>query len=412
VAPVFNGTRDIEPDVIRVPAIQNFNGSDFSVRLPIPGFLMAALRDFRPDIVHSHHPFLLGDTALRIAADCNVPLVFQHHTTYERLTHYVPGDSPALKRFVIDLSTGYANMCDQVFAPSESVATVLRDRGVETPISVVPTGVDTGWYAQGDGNGARNGQGIPPDAFVVGHVGRLAPEKNLPFLAEAVGRFLQRHRQAHFVLVGDGPSVKDVQRIFTRRSLLDRLHVTGVLQGRALVDAYHAMDVFAFASRSETQGIVLVEAMAAGRPVVGLDAPGVREVIRDRHNGRLLHGQRADEFATALDWIAKHSEAQQRKMRCAAHQTAERFAMPRCAERALSVYETLLGSEGTARKGAGSSEETPWHAALRRIETEWDLIATRARAASTAMLGRKPQFRWLLFPFRLLARGFSRPRRQ
>jgi glycosyltransferase involved in cell wall biosynthesis len=410
VAPAFNGTRGDGADVIRVPAIQKFNGSDFSVRLPIPGFLMATLQDFRPDIVHSHHPFLLGDTALRIAAAFNVPLVFQHHTMYEQYTHYVPGDSPALKRFVIDLSTGYASLCDQVFAPSESVAAVLRNRGVETPISVVPTGVDTGRFVRGDGASIRAEQGIPPDAFVVGHVGRLAPEKNLPFLAEAVARFLDKHVQARFLLVGDGPSVEEVRRIFTRHGLLNRLHLAGVLEGQALVHAYHAMDVFAFASRSETQGIVLVEAMAAGRPVVGLDAPGVREVIQDWYNGRLLYGQRADEFAAALDWVAERDEARRTPLREAALQTADRFAMPRCAERALSLYESLLGSEGAAKKGAEGWEGTLWHTALRRIEAEWDLITTRTQAASTAVLGRKPRFRWLRWPLRLLARLFSRTR--
>ena len=80
VAPDVPDIGDDEEDVIRVPAIQNFNGSDFSVRLPIPGFLLSAVRDFRPDLVHSHHPFLLGDTALRIATHFDVPLVFQHHT--------------------------------------------------------------------------------------------------------------------------------------------------------------------------------------------------------------------------------------------------------------------------------------------------------------------------------------------
>lgn len=408
VAPAFNGTRQDEADVIRVPAIQNFNGSDFSVRLPIPGFLMSTLQDFRPDIVHSHHPFLLGDTALRIAAAFNVPIVFQHHTMYERYTHYVPADSPALKRFVIDLATGYANLCDLVFAPSESVAAVLRDRAVRTPVSVVPTGVDTGRFAQGDGNATRRQQRIPPNAFVVGHVGRLAPEKNLPFLAEAVAHFLQEQLHARFLLVGDGPSVKEIDRAFARHRVVDRLHRAGTLQGQALVDAYHAMDVFAFASQSETQGIVVVEAMAAGCPVVALDAPGVREVVRDRHNGRLLKCQREDEFAAALDWISRRLGGGPTELRRAALQTAERFATSRCAERALSLYEDLSRSEGSGKKSVNGWEGTAWHVALRRVEAEWDLVAARTHAAGTAMFGRKPRVGRLLYPLRLLARLFRR----
>ena len=91
----------------RIPAIQHFNGSDFSVPVPIPGFVYSALQQFQPDIVHSHHPFLLGDTALRISAARDIPVVFTHHTQYEKYTHYVPGDSKAMKRFVVDLERLY-----------------------------------------------------------------------------------------------------------------------------------------------------------------------------------------------------------------------------------------------------------------------------------------------------------------
>ncbi|MBS1220006.1 MAG: glycosyltransferase, partial [Proteobacteria bacterium] len=125
VAPEFSDMPLEEVDVVRVPAIQNFNASDFSVALPVPSRLAETLDDFRPDIVHSQHPFLLGMTAVRIARYRQLPLVFTHHTLYEQYTHYVPGDSPALKRFVIELATRYANLCDQVFAPSESIRDLL-----------------------------------------------------------------------------------------------------------------------------------------------------------------------------------------------------------------------------------------------------------------------------------------------
>jgi glycosyltransferase involved in cell wall biosynthesis len=127
---------------------------------------------------------------LRSAVHFNVPFVFQHHTMYGQYTHYVPGDSRALKRFVIDLATGYANLCDCVFAPNESVAQVLRQRGVRPPITVVPTGIDEHRFAHGDGCRMRSELRIPSDVRVVGHVGRLAPEEDLPFLARAVLRFL------------------------------------------------------------------------------------------------------------------------------------------------------------------------------------------------------------------------------
>ena len=205
VAPSFDDMPDDEQDVVRVPAIQNFNGSDFSVRLPIPGLLRTAIDDFQPDVVHAHHPFLLGETALRIAALRNIPIVFTHHTMYEQYTHYVPGDSPAMQRFAVRLATEFANLCDHVVAPSESIANVLRERGVTSDMTAIPTGINTTHFARGDGVVARRKYEIPEDAFVVGHVGRLAPEKNLSFLARSVCRFLSFPPEGAFPARGRWP---------------------------------------------------------------------------------------------------------------------------------------------------------------------------------------------------------------
>ena len=185
IAPEFEGSED-SPDVLRVPAIQHFNGSDFSVQLPMPNIIREYMEDFRPDLIHSHHPFLLGDAALREAWKMRVPIVFTHHTLYERYTHYVPLDSPALKRVAVQLTTEYCNLCDQIIAPSESIERLLLDRGVTTSIRTIPTGIDTGYFAAGNGARFREQAGIPPDAKVIGHVGRLAREKNLRFLAGSI----------------------------------------------------------------------------------------------------------------------------------------------------------------------------------------------------------------------------------
>src|SRR3546814_691272 len=204
IAPVFERMPEREQNVVRIPAIQHFNGSDFSVVLPLSRSLSTLVDGFAPDIIHSHHPFLLGGTALRLARGRNLPLVFTHHTMYEQYTHYVPGDSRVLGRFVVRLSTSYANLCDRIFAPSTSVAATLRERGVLVPIEVVPTGVDLDRFAGGSGSGFRSILGIPEDALVVGHVGRLAPEKNPIFLAHALVSFLRSEKQAHCLVVEIG----------------------------------------------------------------------------------------------------------------------------------------------------------------------------------------------------------------
>jgi glycosyltransferase involved in cell wall biosynthesis len=380
VAPTFEDLPEKETDVVRVPAMQNFNGSDFSVRLPIPGLLTTALEGVPLDVVHSHHPFLLGDTALRVAALRDLPVVFTHHTMYEQYTHYVPGNSPALKTFVVELATEYANLCDHIIAPSASVAEVLRGRGVTTPITAVPTGIDPHRFARGDGAAARHKHGIPAGAFVVGHVGRLAPEKNLAFLARAVAGFLRSEENGWFFVVGNGPSREEIEAVFAERGLSSRLRLAGVMQGEDLADAYHAMDVFAFASQSETQGMVLAETMTAGVPVVAVDAPGVREVVKDGEDGRLLEREDEAAFAEALRWVAARGPDGRRALAAAARATAESFSLELCADSLLEVYGQLLTASRRAR-----AEDNAWTQVLRRVETEWQLLSATVGAAVKAI---------------------------
>ena len=381
VAPEFPDRSEQELDVVRIPAIQNFNASDFSVVLPIHPALTDTIDAFKPDIVHSQHPFLLGMTALRIARRRSLPLVFTHHTLYEQYTHYVPGDSSALKRFTIELATRYANLADQVFAPSESIRDLLQRRGVVTPITVVPTGVRLEDFAHGDGFACRRQRGIPEDAFVVGHLGRLAPEKNLEFLAQAVVDFVAGHPRAHFLVVGSGPSETALRDVFARAGLAARLHIAGILQQQALADALHAMDVFAFASTSETQGMVLTEAMAAGLPIVALDASGAREVVRDRHNGRLLTETTPAAFTAVLHWLAALPPETLRELKQAACDTAEDFSMPRSADKALACFETL---KPVAAAESGT-DVSAWEGVLTAIKTEWDILKSVAGAGDAAL---------------------------
>jgi len=381
VAPTFRDMPENEKGVFRVPAIQNFNTSDFSVALPFHQGLSEVLDEFKPDIVHSQHPFLLGMTAMRVARYRQLPLIFTHHTLYEQYTHYVPGDSPALKRFVIDLATRYANQCDQVFAPSESIQQLLLDRGVNKPITVVPTGVSLEKFATGNGKAVRKRLRIPDQHYVVGHLGRLAPEKNLEFLSRSVVDFMSRRADSHFIVIGTGPSEARIRAIFREANLEDRLHVLGILTSQDLADAMHAMNVFVFASHSETQGMVLTEAMAAGLPVIALDAPGVREVVRDGYNGRLLKAGTISDFSTAIQGMATLSAQETRVFDSHARQTAERYSLPRSADKALTCYEELTASNPAENRHTGRD----WEGVLAWLKTEWHILKSLAEAGDTAI---------------------------
>jgi 1,2-diacylglycerol 3-alpha-glucosyltransferase len=385
IAPQADNGHDDDPHVVRVPAIQHFNGSDFPLPMPSPVLVATSVDEFQPDVIHAHHPFFLGNSAVRVARPRNVPLVFTHHTMYDQYTHYTAVESPATARFVGALAAGYANLCDAVIAPSMSVAQMLRERGVETRIEIIPTGVDVSKFSHGDGYRFRQNHGIPADALVVGYVGRLAPEKNLLFLVESVAHFMETHQQAHFLVVGAGPSGEEIRDVAERAGFGNRLHLAGLCQGQNLIDSFHALDVFAFASQSETQGMVLTEAMAAGKPVVALDGPGVRDVIRDRANGRLVSLENRELFGQALAWVAARTPREQAKLANGARRTAERFSLGRQAARALQLYELLI-----AEARHGEEETSAWARARRRIEAEWTILSNVAHAATQAIEGPTP----------------------
>jgi glycosyltransferase involved in cell wall biosynthesis len=387
IAPEFDDAPQNEQDVVRVPAIKNFNGSEFCVPLVLPGMLMNSLEAFQPEIIHCHHPFLLGSTSLRIAAAYELPIVFTHHTRYETYTHYLPIDNATVQRFAVELATRFCSLCDAVIAPSQSIAEMLAEQQVDTLVEVIPTGVEVERFLRGDSQRARQRNGIPADAFVVGHVGRLAPEKNLPFLAEAVAAFLARDPASRFLVVGDGPSREAIRALFEERGLQSRLVMTGKLEGEALADAYAAMDVFAFASQSETQGMVLTEAMAAGVPVVAVDASGVRDVVQDGVNGRLLAQEELEPFVAALEWVHATAPAQHNALKRAVRETAEEFSMRRCAEKVLALYGLLVQQ----KRREVTIDDSPWAMSIRWLEEQVKIVSSYAGAVGAALTGEEEE---------------------
>ena len=385
-APSYEGKAEDEEHVIRVPALRKFYKTDFSINLPIPGLFPKIMRTLSPDIVHSHHPFFMGDFALRLSRQYHRPLVFTYHIMVENYVHYLPIHNEGAKRFVIEIAAGYANLADQVIVPSQSVRDILLGRGVVSPIAVIPTGVDLQRFSSGNGADFRKRSGIPPEAFVIGHVGRLAQEKNLDFLVNCLIEFLKKEVNAHVLIVGQGPSQAMIKAAFERSGLGERLHLTGFLYKKDLVDAYSAMDVFAFTSLSETQGVVLLEAMAAGVPVVTVDAPGAREVVKDCVNGRLINDPDQWEFVDALGWAMDCPAEKFRALKQQAKETVKDYSMSSCAERMLEVYENLRRKEIDPLRRNDSS----WYMLKGRLKAEWDMFKNLIEASEAALLERSP----------------------
>lgn len=387
VAPEFPGDTPRQDQVIRISAFQNFGGSDFSVPIPISRTLAKKLDDFDPDIIHSHHPFLLGGTALRVSSTRNIPIVYTYHTRYDLYGHYVIKNSDITKRLALAISVGYAELCDTVIAPSKSMAEFLAPKIKTAPVVVIPTGVNTQQVDSTDTAEIRAEFGIPDDAFVVGHVGRLAEEKNLEFLTRALIQFLHGNTKAHAIIAGDGETANHMRQEFDHASLTGRVHMPGFMTGQKLARAYASMDVFAFTSISETQGLVLIEAMAAGVPVVALDANGVRDVVEDKTNGSLLPGDASiGSFVQGLNWVANCSASDIENLKANAAETAMQFSQTKTIQKTQALYSSLIN----AQPASSDIEHSTWITTKRRLAAHWNSIGNIASAVSDAVLWSEP----------------------
>lgn len=235
------------------------------------------------DILHIQTPFVAHHAGVRLARRLGIPRVETYHTFFEEyLYHYIPVVPKRLARFAARrFSALQCNDLDGLVVPSSAMAERLRDYGVRTPLSVIPTGIDLSQFDGGDGQVFRERLDIGPDQPTLVHIGRVAHEKNIGFLLRALDRVRRALPQVVLIIAGDGPAVRPLKRASHRLGLEENLRFVGYLdRERELLDCYRAGDAFVFASRTETQGLVLLEAMALGVPVVSTAVMGTRDVLK------------------------------------------------------------------------------------------------------------------------------------
>jgi len=376
VTPEMDGAEESTKEILRVPAVRRFAGSAFSMHLPIPGIIRPRLDEFGPDIIHTHHPFLLGDDALRNARRGGIPLVLTYHTIWDRYADFFPNET--IKNIVVNLTLEFSNLCDHGVAPSESIKAFLRSLGIIVPISVIPTGISTEKFQQGDRARGRQMLGIDPDAQVIGYVGRVGPEKNLAYLADAAVLWCLANPRARLLIVGGGDYRLHIKGIFAAAGIEDRIVLAGVRKNGELVDAYAAMDAFAFTSLTDTQGIVLAEAMAGGLPILALDAPGARESVSDRVNGRLLSADSTPQDYAEAVADAFADDARRAQWSENARARSADYSRHRTATQMLELYQGLIDAYEREKEAEGTY--TAFDRLAARLEAEWDLLATKAAA--------------------------------
>jgi 1,2-diacylglycerol 3-alpha-glucosyltransferase len=329
------------PWVFRYPSIPAPTYPGFALALPFSRRLYRMARTLAPDIVHAQHPFLLGPAARRFARRHGRPLVFTYHTRYEKYAHYVPLPERLVAALAVRLSCRFAASTDLVVAPSERIAVTLRERGVTTPVAVVPTGVPLELFRPGNRREARRKLGLPADDMVCLYVGRIDREKSVDRIIEAFGSVADAVSGARLFLVGQGTHEPTARRLAEASPARDRICFHGSMARTALPAFYQAADLFLFASETETQGLVLAEAHACGLAAVAVRASGVDEVVRDGETG-LLTKASSRELADAAIGLLLDPERRETMGRAARGLAERDFSAARQVEAMAGHYGRLL----------------------------------------------------------------------
>ncbi|MDD2553558.1 MAG: glycosyltransferase family 4 protein [Desulfotomaculaceae bacterium] len=336
--------------VFRFTSIPSPTNRDFTLALPLSLKLRPTIKRLNLDLIHVHSPFLLGRLGARYARKINVPLVFTYHTLYEHYVHYVPFTKSGSKDIAQiaqsvskdlaqKVSRDFCNQCDLVIVPTGIVGDYLHEIGVKTVLKKVPTGIKTTEYKKGEREWLQNEYKLSPDDKVLIFVGRLGQEKNIPFIIESFKVVKSRINNVVLVIVGGGPKEEELKNIAVDLDLSDSIIFTGTLSPQDVINCYTGSNVFVFSSLSETQGIVIAEAKAAGLPVVAIRANGAAEMVEEGIDGYLTD-QSTAEFAEKIISLLNNEQLRS-EMGRNAEKNAAKLDSVNCTSMLLNCYQSL-----------------------------------------------------------------------
>lgn len=317
------------------------------------------------DVIHVHHPIAIGNTAIYLSKKYRVPLVFTYHTRYEQYLHYLkpimwleketeePGVKRKIKKELLEavqekMVPGYLKYfishCHHVFAPTEGMRRYLiHECGTsESMVSVLPTGLKDESFCM---ESSRKSEEIrqrynATECPLFISVSRLAHEKNIPFLLHALAHYkLMYKKPFKMLMIGEGPKRTEYENLAKTLRIDKDVIFTGLVSNDKLPEYYNAADAFLFASKTETQGIVILEAMAAGNPVIAVNASGVSDLVKGEKNGFLVN-EEVSEFAERIRDVAE-DENLRRKLKVGAIETALSFHEERVARKAATIYRMV-----------------------------------------------------------------------
>lgn len=292
------------------------------------------------DIIHSHHPFVIGKTALKLAKKYNIPIVFTHHTQYHKYVHYIPIIPQNITaKIAIKESVKYCNQVNLVIAPTQEIKEMIINFGVKTRIEVIPTGIDFSlWEKEISKEFLEN---FPwKNKKVLLYTGRLAKEKNIEFIIYSLEKLLKRRDDVILLIVGEGDERKNLENLVKNLRLNEKIIFMGWYPREELINFYKIAEIFVFASTTETQGLVTLEAMAGECAVVAIKAPGSISLVEDGKEGFLVK-EDYDEFSNKVETLL-NNPGLLKFMQKNAKIKAKNFSIDSSAKKLEELYREIL----------------------------------------------------------------------
>jgi len=343
-APEYPNFIDKEKNIFRYKSVR-FNYGGYFYVIPVP-FLSPSIEQIvaslNLNIIHSHQPYSLGKEALKFSRKFNIPLVFTYHIKYEDYFHYVPIIPKNISQnYIKNITTNYSNQCDAIIAPSTAIKKLLVNHKVKSSISVIPSGIDIDNFSKDTGQREkiREKYQIKNDDVVLITACRLTEEKNVGFLVKSFGRIKKHCKNTKFLIVGDGAIREGLERTAEEFRIKDSVIFTGLVNKEEIISLYQASDIFVFASLTETQGLVAVEAMAAGNPVVAIKASGIEDMVKNGEDG-FLTSESEEEFSKNVIRIINNKNLRE-KMSVQAKINSKRFSIEPWVEKVVGLYKNL-----------------------------------------------------------------------
>jgi 1,2-diacylglycerol 3-alpha-glucosyltransferase len=307
--------------------------------------LSRKLRQFKAmnfDIIHVQTPIFMGHLGQFLSWRYQIPMVHTYHTFWAEYLHYFPVLPKSLRKQadLLVLSRNFCNRCQHVIVPSNQMKDKLKEYDVAVPMTVIPTGVDMHKTDIGDPNEFRKRFGLANDDKVCIFVGRLGKEKNVYFLIDVFEQVLAKEPKAKLLILGDGPERQGMTDYAFKKGFGEKLIFTGYLTRPEVFTAYGASDVITFPSKTETQGLCLLEGLSAGTPAVCINAMGVKDILGDNKGGFLVYDD-LDTYAATVVKLLKDSDLWQQKHE-EAYKQAEYFSADNMAAETIKVYEEAI----------------------------------------------------------------------